>query len=99
MSENEEKVANQSEKEDVPTSETAENSDENIELKTEENNNSEETDNLEEESEEVHEVLPYPERVPNAEKGADHAHSYVMIKILVLLVVFSLVIAKFTSPF
>lgn len=49
--------------------------------------------------EEVHVVPPYPERVPNAEKGADHAHAYVMLKVLFLLVVFSLVIAKFTSPF
>ena len=41
----------------------------------------------------------YPERVPNAEKGADHAHAYVMIKVLGILIIFSLVIAKFTSPF
>ena len=53
----------------------------------------------EELEEEVHVVPPYPERVPNAEKGADHAHAYVMLKVLFLLVVFSLVIAKFTSPF
>ena len=53
----------------------------------------------EEGSEEPHVVLSYPERVPNAEKGADHAHAYVMIKILGILIIFSLVIAKFTSPF
>ena len=53
----------------------------------------------EEPEEEIHVVPPYPERVPNAEKGADHAHAYVMLKVLFLLVVFSSVIAKFTSPF
>ncbi|MBT3795784.1 hypothetical protein HOB96_00215 [bacterium] len=51
------------------------------------------------EAEEGHVVLTYPERVPNAEKGADHAHAYVMLKVLVVLIVFSFVIAKFTSPF
>ena len=63
------------------------------EVKTEEATSEEET------SEEAHVVLSYPERVPNAEKGADHAHAYVMIKVLGILIIFSLVIAKFTSPF
>lgn len=53
----------------------------------------------EESIEEPHVALPYPERVPNAEKGADHAHAYVMIKVLGALIIFSLIVAKFTSPF
>ena len=63
------------------------------EVKTEEATTEEEI------SKETHVVLSYPERVPNAEKGADHAHAYVMIKVLGILIIFSLVIAKFTSPF
>ena len=62
-------------------------------IKTEEGTTEEEI------SEETHVVLSYPERVPNAEKGADHAHAYIMIKVLGILIIFSLVIAKFTSPF
>ena len=50
-------------------------------------------------SEESHTVLDYPDRVPNAERGASHSHSYVMLKILVLMIFFSLLMAKFTSPF
>jgi|GEM_PF-7020187 hypothetical protein len=49
--------------------------------------------------EESHTVLDYPDRVPNAERGASHSHSYVMLKILVLMIFFSLLMAKFTSPF
>ena len=75
------------------TEETKENSPVEEEVKTEEATSEEEI------SEEVHVVLSYPERVPNAEKGADHAHAYVMIKVLGILIIFSLVIAKFTSPF
>ncbi|NSW88135.1 hypothetical protein CL651_000040 [bacterium] len=93
MSENEEVIDTESPKENNNLSETVENSGSNDEIKASEDSETEE------EAEEVHQVLPYPERVPNAEKGADHAHSYVMIKILVFLVVFSLIIAKFTSPF
>ncbi len=93
MSENEEVIDTESPKENNNVSETVENSGSNDEIKASEDSETEE------EAEEVHQVLPYPERVPNAEKGADHAHSYVMIKILVFLVVFSLIIAKFTSPF
>ena len=93
MSENEEVIDTESPKENNNVSETVENSGSNDEIKASEDSETKE------EAEEVHQVLPYPERVPNAEKGADHAHSYVMIKILVFLVVFSLIIAKFTSPF
>ncbi len=93
MSENEEVIDTESPKENNNVSETVENSGSSDEIKASEDSETEE------EAEEVHQVLPYPERVPNAEKGADHAHSYVMIKILVFLVVFSLIIAKFTSPF
>ena len=76
------------------TEEIKENSPVEEEVKTEEAVTTEE-----EISEETHVVLSYPERVPNAEKGADHAHAYVMIKVLGILIIFSLVIAKFTSPF
>ncbi len=92
MSENEEKPI----QEDVNEAELPKEQESNEEVKA-----SEEGEALEEQesSEPEHNVLSYPERVPNAEKGADHAHSYVMIKVLGFLVIFSLIIAKFTSPF
>ncbi len=93
MSENEEIINPEPAKEDNNLGETVENSDASDEMKASEDSETEE------EAEEIHQVLPYPERVPNAEKGADHAHSYVMLKILAFLIVFSLIIAKFTSPF
>ena len=53
------------------TEEIKENSPVEEEVKTEEATSEEEI------SEETHVVLSYPERVPNAEKGADNAHAYV----------------------
>ena len=80
----------------------AEGSKENKELGAEKNENSEETQEIE--ASEVAEpekeiVLGYPDRVPNAERGASHKHSYVMLVCLACFLVFSLIISIFTMPF
>ena len=81
----------------------AEGSKENKELDPEKNETSEETQEIEsseavaEPEEEV--VLGYPDRVPNAERGASHKHSYVMLVCLACFLVFSLIISIFTMPF
>ena len=61
----------------------------------------EETSNnepIEEEIEDEHVVLPYPERVPNVHKGTNYKHSYVMIGFIVIFIIFSILASFITNP-
>ena len=78
--------------------------DENIEDLEKEDSSSletEEASSFEPETEEVEEekVLSYPERVPNSKRGVSYSHSYVMIGLVVVIIVFSLVISNFTLSY
>ena len=53
----------------------------------------------EDDSSGIEEVLPYPDRVPNSKKGASHSHSYVMIGLVLLMVLFSFIISNFTFSY
>ena len=58
----------------------------------------ESADNEEENNAEEHVVLPYPDRVPNVHKGTSYKHSYVMIGLIVVFIIFSIIASFLTSP-
>jgi hypothetical protein len=45
-----------------------------------------------------HEVLGYPERVPNCHKGSTYKHSYVMLWFILIFIIFSILASFLTNP-
>ena len=45
-----------------------------------------------------HEVLGYPERVPNCHKGSNYKHSYVMLWFILVFIIFSILVSFLTNP-
>jgi len=45
-----------------------------------------------------HQVLGYPERVPNCHKGSNYKHSYVMLWFILVFVIFSILVSFLTNP-
>tara|TARA_B110000014_G_C20056312_1_gene549813 strand:- start:764 stop:982 length:219 start_codon:yes stop_codon:yes gene_type:complete len=45
-----------------------------------------------------HEVLGYPERVPNCHKGSNYKHSYVMLWFILVFIIFSILASFLTNP-
>tara|TARA_B100000902_G_scaffold59522_1_gene66507 strand:+ start:39 stop:290 length:252 start_codon:yes stop_codon:yes gene_type:complete len=54
------------------------------------------TEEVEEKDE--HEVLGYPERVPNCHKGSNYKHSYVMLWFILVFIIFSILVSFLTNP-
>ena len=44
-------------------------------------------------------ALSYPERVPNSRRGAAHKHSYVMLGLIIVFLIFSFIISNFTISY
>ena len=45
-----------------------------------------------------HEVLGYPERIPNCHKGSNYKHSYVMLWFILVFIIFSILASFLTNP-
>ena len=50
------------------------------------------------EDEVKHEVLGYPDRVPNCHKGSSYKHSYIMLWFILFFIIFSILVSFFTNP-
>tara|TARA_B100000315_G_scaffold249581_1_gene281002 strand:- start:551 stop:808 length:258 start_codon:yes stop_codon:yes gene_type:complete len=60
---------------------------------------SSETESIEKDLAENEEVLSYPERVPNSQRGVGHKHSYVMLGLIIVFLIFSFIISNFTVSY
>lgn len=45
-----------------------------------------------------HEVLGYPDRVPNCHKGSNYKHSYIMLWFILFFIIFSILASFLTNP-